>query len=266
MSDNAVVPEKRQRGIQSLETGGAILKAMCAGNGPMKLRDIADQVGMLPSQLHPYLVSLRAVGLVEQGPTGHYELGAFSLQLGLARLTTLDPYQVTIRHVGGIVDTLGCMVAISVWGDHGPTIVYMQEGPRPIHAMFRLGSTFAMNISATARLFAALAPSDHVLRLSREAWHQQAQLARDQGRDEDWLEGRLREIRQRRFDTAVGSPVPGINAIAVPVLDHQSNMRMAVTAIAPSAVLDNVENGAALEFMRSFSHAVSAELGNSDHR
>jgi len=36
---------KMQRGIQSLETGGTILRALAAAAGPMKLRDLADAVG-----------------------------------------------------------------------------------------------------------------------------------------------------------------------------------------------------------------------------
>ena len=46
-------PAKAQRGIRSIETAGAILQAMAAAGGPMKLRDLAEAVDVAPAQLHP---------------------------------------------------------------------------------------------------------------------------------------------------------------------------------------------------------------------
>ena len=71
------------RGVQSVEVAGRILSVLADSTRPMMLRDIADATGMPPGQAHPYIVSFRKIGLVEQdGASGLYRLGWFALHLG----------------------------------------------------------------------------------------------------------------------------------------------------------------------------------------
>src|SRR5690606_11349053 len=58
------------RGVQSIDTGGIILGVLSRARGPLKLRDLAEEAGMAPAQLHPYLVSFRKMDLVEQNEAG----------------------------------------------------------------------------------------------------------------------------------------------------------------------------------------------------
>ncbi|MFN6976545.1 MAG: helix-turn-helix domain-containing protein, partial [Gemmobacter sp.] len=146
---------KPQRGVQSLETGGAILRAMAQAGEPMKLRDLAEAVGIAPSQLHPYLVSLRAIRLVEQTDRGLYALGPFALELGLVRLRGQDAWRETMRRLPDLAEAVQLMVAVSVWGVHGPVIVQVHESPARIHANVRVGGLFTVTGTATGRLFAA---------------------------------------------------------------------------------------------------------------
>ena len=252
---------KKQRRVQSLETGGAVLHALVALGGEAKLRDLADAVGVSAAQLHPYLVSLRNVDLVEQNAQGAYGLGPFALQMGLVRLQRLDAYQVTLESLPEVVDQLGVMAVISVWGDHGPTIVYLREGRLQVHAMIRLGNTFAMNSTATGRLFAAFDPSPTVAALAaHEAQLQREHLAR-LGISDLWLEERISCIREQGFDIADGVPVPGIKAISVPIFDHLGRMRLAVTVIGAEHVLGIETGGPETTYMKTWSSNVSARLG-----
>ncbi|MBS0553285.1 MAG: helix-turn-helix domain-containing protein, partial [Proteobacteria bacterium] len=76
-----------KHGVQSLEVGMSILKAMATGRRSMMLKDIAAAAGMPPSKVHRYLVSLIRSGLVEQDRlTSRYDLGPFALNLGLVAL------------------------------------------------------------------------------------------------------------------------------------------------------------------------------------
>lgn len=74
-----------KHGVQSLEVGMSILRAMATGRRSMMLKEIAEAAGMPPSKAHRYLVSLIRSGLVEQDRlTSRYDLGPFALNLGLA--------------------------------------------------------------------------------------------------------------------------------------------------------------------------------------
>ena len=55
-SDNAAERNPR-RGIQSIEVGGQLLRALAHRGRPMALKDLARDAGMAPAKAHPYLVS-----------------------------------------------------------------------------------------------------------------------------------------------------------------------------------------------------------------
>ncbi len=50
------------------------------------------------------------------------------------------------------------MVALSVWGTYGPTIIQVQEGPHQLHVNVRAGTVFSITGTATGRVFAAHLP------------------------------------------------------------------------------------------------------------
>ena len=75
------------RGIQSVEVGGQLLKALALNGRPMALKDLAAAAAMTPAKAHPYLVSFGKLGLIEQDAvSGHYGLGPLAMQLGLISL------------------------------------------------------------------------------------------------------------------------------------------------------------------------------------
>ena len=79
------VAVRGQRGIQSVEVGGQLLRALAHHGRPMALKDLAREAGMTPAKAHPYLVSFGKLGLIEQtNASGHYGLGALAMQLGLS--------------------------------------------------------------------------------------------------------------------------------------------------------------------------------------
>ncbi|HEX8738897.1 MAG TPA: helix-turn-helix domain-containing protein, partial [Casimicrobiaceae bacterium] len=54
----AVAPNaKERRGIQSVETGGELLRSLTRHASSMMLKDLARDAGMAPAKAHPYLVS-----------------------------------------------------------------------------------------------------------------------------------------------------------------------------------------------------------------
>src|SRR5579883_2626882 len=83
---------KAQQGIQSVEVGARLLRALVDAPRAQMLRDLAAAARMPPAKAHRYLVSLARIGLVEQQlETGLYDLGPFALALGLSAVARLDP-------------------------------------------------------------------------------------------------------------------------------------------------------------------------------
>src|SRR5256885_2000564 len=80
-------PARGPRGIQSVEVGGQLLKALARTGRRMALKDLAREAGMTAAKAHPYLVSFCKLGLMEQDrASGHYGLGPLAIQMGLISL------------------------------------------------------------------------------------------------------------------------------------------------------------------------------------
>ena len=67
-------PRDSRRGIQSLETGFRIIDALIQSGRPLPLKAIAARVGLPPSNVHFYLVSLVRIGMVSQDEGTAHEL------------------------------------------------------------------------------------------------------------------------------------------------------------------------------------------------
>lgn len=255
MTGAPVTTSRPQRGVQSLETGGAILREMARVGAPVKLRDLAEGVGIAPSQLHPYLVSLRTIRMVEQTETGLYALGPFALELGLVRLRGTDAYRETLRRLPELAEETGLMVAITVWGLHGPVIVFVHEGPERIHANVRAGGMFTVTGTATGRLFAAFLP-----RASTDPLVQHE--LPDPARQSAWW-AEVARTAQLGHATTLDLPIPGVSAVAAPVFDHTGGLQLVVTVIGPTPQIDLAENGRAVTAARAFTDQLSTDLGHS---
>ena len=119
---------KKSRGIQSIEVGGELLRALARSGEPMMLRDLAREAGMAPAKAHPYLVSFSRIGLIEQDETnGRYEIGALALELGLISLRRLSAVRIAAPRIAALASEIDHAVSLAVWGTHGPTVVRLEE-------------------------------------------------------------------------------------------------------------------------------------------
>jgi DNA-binding IclR family transcriptional regulator len=251
------------RGVQSVEIAGRILATLTEAAGPMMLRDLAAGAGMAPGQAHAYLVSLRKLDLVEQdAATGRYRLGPFALRLGLARLRVSDPLRMASEAIAELSDRLDLMISITVWGDHGPTVVRVHESASQVHANVRAGTVFSLTSTATGMVFAAFGAPDLVgprlkaeLRNPRNTQRPPTRLSLEDVQQET---GRVRE---QGYAVTDGWPVPGVSAISAPVFDHGGQIQLAVTAIGPSGAMDTGAGSAQVEAVTGFARDLSERLG-----
>lgn len=254
-------PAKAQRGIRSLETAGAILRVMGEASGPMKLRDLAEAVEVAPAQLHPYLVSLRSLRMVEQTDSGLYGLGPFALELGLSRLRAQDAYHEAILRISGLAEETRMMVALTVWGPHGATIVHVREAIARIHANVRPGGGFALTTTATGRLFVALLPAPMTDPLIRRELAEQASAKARFAFDETRFRADIARVREQGYETTLDLPIPGVSAVAAPVFDFSGEMKLAVTVIGPTQQIDLSPDGPLVHATLNFTQRLSSDLG-----
>lgn len=247
-----------------MEVGGRILSTMVLAGQPVMLRDIAAGAKVTPAQAHAYLVSFRKLGLVEQdAASGRYQLGPFALQLGLARLRSFNPLRMASDAVVGLAAELGLMVTVTVWGPFGATIVQVHEATDQVHVNLRAGAVYSLTGTATGRVFAAFLPAAVVKpRVAAEL--------REDGRGQrigspassEQFAREVAEIERLGYAIAVGSPIPGINAVSAPVFDHTGQMQLAVTLIGPAGLVDVGQDSPQARRLLAFTAQLSAQLGH----
>jgi DNA-binding IclR family transcriptional regulator len=254
-------PVRGQRGIQSVEVGGQLLRALAHHGRPMALKDLAREAGMTPAKAHPYLVSFGKLGLIEQtNASGHYGLGALAMQLGLISLQQFDPVRLATPRLAELARTLGHTVAIAVWGNRGATIVRIEEAPSAVHVNMRHGTVLTLRGTASGRLFAAYLPAAEVqAALALEAADGGARSK--SVRIDAAFAVELERVREEGLSRAIDAAVLGVSALAAPVFDGQGQIVLSLTAIGPSPGFDTAANGALARELRRVATELSAQLG-----
>ncbi|WP_412479375.1 IclR family transcriptional regulator [Azonexus sp. IMCC34839] len=250
-----------KHGVQSLEIGMSILKAMVNGQRSMMLKEIAAAADMPASKVHRYLVSLIRAGLVEQDPmSSRYDLGAFAMNIGLVALDRLDRVRLGLNTIADMRDEINQTTALAVWGDKGPVIVRWERPRRPITVNVITGTVMDLLSSATGRVFAAWMPKKTVAPLI--AAEIKAPDVPPELKTKTGIETMLADIRDKGFaDTAGFHRVPGVAAVAAPVFNFKNEITMAVVVVGVQGMFDMSADGQVVTSLKSHAEALSLRLG-----
>lgn len=243
------------RGIQSVEVGGQLLKVLARTGRRMALKDLARDADMTPAKAHPYLVSFGKLGLIEQDAvSGHYGLGPLAMQLGLISLQQVDPVRLAIAELPGLAQRIGYTVSASVWGDNGPTIIRVEEGPTAVYVAMRHGTTASVRHTATGKVFAAFGPRERTAAALVADGHAGAL-------DDPAFAAELDAVRTHQVAEVTDQLLPGISALATPVFDGFGQLVLCLAVIGPSATLQTGPDSAAAGHLRDTARSLSQRLG-----
>jgi DNA-binding IclR family transcriptional regulator len=265
--------DRAQRGIQSIEVGGQLLRALVHHGRPMALKDLAREADMTPAKAHPYMVSFGRLGLIEQDrASGHYLLGPLALQLGLISLQQADPVHIATPLIAQLAQQTGHTVALAVWGARGATIVRTAESPSPVHVNMRHGTVFSLTNTASGRVFAAFLDAGAVRQLLEDERQRQKQRKGSEPVPAgmppvqplpSWsdFERQLQEVRAHGISRSDGEVIEGVSAMAAPVFDHTGAIVLAVTAIGPAGIFNTAWDGEISRALKACADTVSQRLG-----
>ncbi|CAB3796330.1 hypothetical protein LMG28614_04353 [Paraburkholderia ultramafica] len=285
---HAAADAKPQRGIQSLDSTGELLTALVAAARPLSLRDLAAAAGMPPAKAFPHLVSLLKIGLLNRDASGCFEAGPLALELGLIGLQRLSPTREAEPEVVELAASTGMSVAMAVLGPLGPTVVRLEESARPLHVSLRVGTVMSLVNTAIGRVFAAYVADDVRVGLLAQDHLRLAGVGAAQvlagetaSAAEDKTAGfasgdelaaapasptqaytqRLAQIRADGIDTALSRPVPGIDTLAAPVLDHTGSICLVLALMGPGGSFDSDPAGKPAQTLRAATLRLSRRFG-----
>ena len=259
------IPSLREpRYSQSLERGLAILGCFTPSRPVLGIADIADELGMSRSTTHRYVITLVALGYLEQGASRKYRLGLRVTDLGMSALNSTGlrehahPYLEELRQRTSYTASLAVL--------DGTDVVYVdrvrsyRRGRGAEELDIEPGSRVPAYATAMGKLLLAGLPEGQqreLLTQLRLAKHGPNTVTSKRALREE-----LEQIRDEGFAVNDQELAAGALAIAAPVRNQAGDVVAAVSLSAPAALIAVAELVDALgPHLVSTADRVSARLG-----
>lgn len=226
-------PPSRSRGVRSVEVSVSILVALARHDGPMTLNQIAREVDMPAAKAHRYLASFIDTGMVHHRHSGTYDLGPLAATIGLAAMTRVDLINRVTAGLESLVEETGRTAQLSVWGDRGPTIIRWERSARALITTLGLGSTLPLLSSATGQVFLAFSPSRVTGPLLEEELR-----SHPTPPEPERINALVEQVRSAGVAGVDQGFIPGLFALAAPVLNWQGEADAVVTLVSTEPCTD----------------------------
>jgi DNA-binding IclR family transcriptional regulator len=248
--------------IQSVVVAGRVLDALAAAAKPMRLTELANQLGEVKARIHRHLTTLKRIGLVDQDRTSErYRLGWKLVNLGQAAADQFEirraaePYMLKLR------DLSHQTVVLSVPANGEAMVVAVMDSPTNLVTIsVRQGARLPAHASAQGRVVLAFAPPEVQSRLL------QRRLARLTPRtivDPAAIRARLASIRERLYELAPGETLLGITTLAAPLLDRDGQLLGVVAIVGSEQFIPDPAAAEQVRLVRACAAAISNAFGAS---
>ncbi|HEV3047920.1 MAG TPA: IclR family transcriptional regulator [Solirubrobacteraceae bacterium] len=259
------IPSLREpRYSQSLERGLAILGCFTPKRPVLGIADIADELGMSRSTTHRYVITLVALGYLEQGASRKYRLGLRVTDLGMSALNSTGlrehahPYLEELRQRTSYTTSIGVLEGAEVL--YVDRVRSFRRGPGRVDMNLHTGSRVPAYCTAMGKLLLANLPDAEqrdligAMKLSKQGPNTIT--------SKKALREELEEIAASGFavdDEEIG---PELYAIAAPVRNEAREVVAAAGLAAHSSVISLEELVDALgPHLVSTADRISARLG-----
>ncbi|HUB35858.1 MAG TPA: IclR family transcriptional regulator [Solirubrobacteraceae bacterium] len=223
---------------QSLARGLAILESFTAENNVRGLVEISDEVGIGRSTTHRYIVTLQALGYVEQDPGRKYRLGLRVTDLGMAALNANDLRERAHPILQELRDRTRLTASLAVREED--EILYLDRVPSRrrggVDAAVGVGSRRPAHSTALGKVLLANAPReelDEILSATRLRRMTPNTIVAKRA-----LRTELERVRDEGFASEDRECAPEIVAIAVPVYARNGDTAAAIALDAAADSLD----------------------------
>lgn len=257
---DAVPARVEQNGVQSVEVAARLLKALATLDGPQTLTALSAVAGLPPAKSHRYLVSLIREGFIDQNAAdGRYDFGGAARLIGRVALNRLDIVRIGTPLLSKLRDDLRETVFMGVWTPQGPMVIEWFDIVRPVSVVIRPGSILPIHTSALGLICAAYLAPEIITRAGKSAAPEVSMLPA--GLTKSKQAARLDEIRRDGFSLVQGDLIRGLDAIAVPVLDHKGDLVASLAAVGSSGALDISSSGRVVRELKASAQRFARLMG-----
>lgn len=222
--------------MKTIATALRILEMFADGAGQRSVGEIAEHCQLPLSQVSRILSTFGRAGWLDQDPkTRRYSVGLPAYVVG-SRFVQFHPLtRHAIPLLRGIVDRSGFNTTLSILDHLKPLYLLGIAGPVPVDLSSAFGSYFPFHATAAGKVLAAFAPTK-----IREQMLKETVLDRITGRtitDQKQLRDELDQVFRRGYASSDGERVPGMGALAVPVITHSGVVAAAIGNAFPTRMV-----------------------------
>jgi IclR family pca regulon transcriptional regulator len=259
------IPSLREpRYSQSLERGLAILGCFTPNRPVLGIADIADELGMSRSTTHRYVITLVALGYLEQGASRKYRLGLRVTDLGMSALNSTGLRDQARPYLEELRQRTSYSASLTVLDDGEALIVDRVRSYRrgQSQAEFELhpGSRLPAYSTAGGKLLLAALPDAEQRELIASL-----KLTKQGPRtitSKKALRAQLDSVLEDGYAVSDEELAAGLRAIAAPVRNESDEVVAAVSLTAPADAISMQELVDALvPHLIATADRISARLG-----
>jgi IclR family transcriptional regulator, pca regulon regulatory protein len=259
------VPSLREpRYSQSLERGLAILDCFTPERPVLGISDIADELGMSRSTTHRYVITLVALGYLEQGASRKYRLGLRVTDLGMSALNSTGLREHSRPYLEELRQRTSYTVNLAVLD--GPEILYIdrarsfRRGQNKIDLGLQPGSRLPAYCTSMGKLLMAYLPENEQRDLINEI--KLDKRGPNSITSKKALRTELEHVREENFAVNDQELAPGLHSISAPVRSETREVVAAVNMAAHNSMISLEELVDALgPHLVSTADRISARLG-----
>jgi len=259
------IPSLREpRYSQSLERGLAILSCFTPKRPVLGIADIADELGMSRSTTHRYVITLLALGYLEQGASRKYRLGLRVTDLGMSALNSTGLREHAHPYLEELRQRTSYTVSLAVL--EGAEILYVdrvrsfRRGQGRANGDVTTGSRLPAHCTAMGKLLLANLPDSdqrELIASMKLTKHGPNTITGKKA-----LRDELDEVLEASFAVDDEELAKDLYSIAAPVRNGPRDVVAAVDIAAPSSMISLSELVDALgPHLISTADRISARLG-----
>jgi DNA-binding IclR family transcriptional regulator len=199
--------------IQSIERSSAVLRLLAAGPGRLRVKEVADALGLPKSTAQSILRTLEHIGFAEQDPrTARYRLGRGLLELGQGGLDVNELRSRALDWADALAARSAESVRIGVLAGAGVRVIHHVFRPDDTVQSMDVGLVVPAHATSLGKVLLAYdAPAaDAAVQAGLDPYARRTLTARRE------LIAALAEIRRQGWGAAVEEWEPGRAGIAAP--------------------------------------------------
>ncbi len=234
------VPSLREpRYSQSLERGLAILGCFTPERPVLGIADIADELGMSRSTTHRYVITLVALGYLEQGASRKYRLGLRVTDLGMSALNSTGLREHSRPYLEELRQRTSYTVNLAVLD--GSEILYIdrarsfRRGQSKIDLGLAPGSRLPAYCTSMGKLLLAYLPEHEQRNVLAEMTL--SKRGPNTITSKKSLRSELEQVREESFAVNDEELASGLHSISAPVRSESREVVAAVNMAAHSSMI-----------------------------